>query len=147
MKSQFLTTLCGALVINNEQNISRMKKEYVIEYDIKASPKILFDRLSTTWGLSEWFADDVNQSNDLFVFVWDGIEQKARVVDQKDQRCIRFQWLDEDEPIFFEFKIKVDELTRDITLQITDYAEEGEVDDAIELWNAQIETLKHTVGS
>jgi uncharacterized protein YndB with AHSA1/START domain len=125
-----------------------MQEKYKIEYTLKSSPKVLFTRLSTPWGLAEWFADDVRQEDDTFIFVWNNTEQEATIVNKKPNSYIRFHWLDdEDEETYFEFKISVDELTRDVALEITDFAEPEDKEDAIELWNSQIEELKLLIGS
>lgn len=123
-----------------------MKKKIVLEYTINSSPKVLFPRLSTPGGLAEWFADDVNLQRNVFSFIWDGSEQKAKVVQKKENKYIRFQWLDDDEEYYFEFRISVDELTGDTALVITDFVDEDEEEDTIELWNTQITELKRIIG-
>lgn len=127
-----------------------VKKKIQLEYNINSSPKVLFNRLSTPAGLSEWFADNVNiDANKVFTFIWDGYEQKAEIVAMKDQTYIKFHWLDEDEEenSFFEFRIEEDELTGDIALIITDFVDDDEKDDISKLWDKQITELKHIIGS
>jgi uncharacterized protein YndB with AHSA1/START domain len=121
-------------------------EKYELEYTFNTSPRVLYNRLSTPAGLAEWFADDVNIKNDLFLFLWDGTEQKAEVVSKKDNKHIRFKWLDEDEETYFEFRIQKDELTGTLALFITDFADKGETDDARDLWDTQIAELKHAIG-
>jgi len=126
-----------------------VKKKIVLEYTINSSPRILYTRLSTPGGLSEWFADDVNLRGKIFSFIWNGVEQKARVIQKKDNKYIRFQWLDEEnkgENIYFEFRITIDELTSDVALMITDFVDEDEEEDSVELWNTQIAELSHVLG-
>ncbi|HPY83089.1 MAG: START-like domain-containing protein [Bacteroidales bacterium] len=126
------------------------KKQFKLEFNFNSSPRILFNRLSTTSGLAEWFADDVNFENNqkTFIFTWDGHESKANIIAQKDLTFIRFRWEDEEnEKAYFEFKINVEELTGDVALIITDFAEADEIDDAIQLWETQIEQLKTILGS
>lgn len=115
---------------------------------MNASPKVLYPRISTAGGLSEWFADDVHIHGKIFTFIWKGAEQQAELVMKKDQRYARFKWLDEcdDEDCYFEFKIHPEELTGDVALLITDFVEEEEKEDTIELWNTQIAHLKHVMG-
>ena len=48
---------------------------------------------------------------------------------------------------FFEFRIVVDELTKDVSLIVTDFAEEDEIDEAKMLWESQISDLKQVLGS
>ncbi|MGQ1908416.1 START-like domain-containing protein [Marinifilum sp. RC60d5] len=122
-------------------------KKFELEYVLQASTKVVFDRLSSASGLSEWFADDVNQKGNIYKFLWDGAEQEAELLTKKDNRLIRFHWLDsEDEESFFEFKIEIDALTNDLSLIITDFADEDEIDESIELWDSQISELKHVLG-
>ncbi len=123
------------------------KQKFELEYTLNTSPKVLFDRLSTPDGLAEWFANDVNMEDKIYTFIWEGSEQQAEIVQIKDLKYIRFHWLDEDqESSFFEFRIKQDDLTGDVALLITDFAEEDEKDDAVDLWDSQISELKHAIG-
>ncbi len=125
-----------------------MKEKFELEYIISSSPKVLFERLSTADGLAEWFAENVNQKGDIFSFFWDESEQKAELVSIKKEQSIRFHWLDdEDDNAFFEFKLEIDELTNDLALIITDFADESDMDDAIDLWDKQVDELQHTLGA
>ncbi len=121
-------------------------RKFELEYSVNTSPKVLFNRLSTPAGLAEWFADDVNLKGKILTFVWDNTEQQAEILHRKDQKCIRFRWLDENEEDFFEFRLAKDELTGDLALIVTDFADEDEKEDAIDLWNSQIAELKHAIG-
>lgn len=124
-----------------------MKNKFELEYTLSSSPKIIFPRLSTPGGLSEWFADDINIINNIYTFKWDKSEQQAELVSKKENVCVKFKWLDDEkENYYFEFRIHQDELTSDVALVITDFAEEDEKEDAIELWNSQISDLKRALG-
>lgn len=126
-----------------------MKNKIELEYTINSSPKVIYSRLSTPGGLSEWFADDVNQLGKIYKFIWEGVESQAEVLLKKENKYIRFKWLEEDEEedkSYFEFRLNKDELTGDLALMITDFAEEDEVESTKELWNSQISELKHTIG-
>lgn len=124
-----------------------MKTKFELEYTINSSPKVLFNRLSTPGGLAEWFADDVNIKGKVYTFIWNGTEQQAKLIQKKENLYIRFQWIDDNEDkTYFEFRITTDELTGDVALLITDFAEDDEKDDAIDLWDTQIAELKHVLG-
>ena len=98
--------------------------------------------------MAEWFADDVFQKEGEFIFIWDGSEQVASVLNSKPNSFIRFQWEDaEDEDEYFEFNIHVEPLTGDVALIVTDFADEDEVEDAIELWNKQLNVLHRNLGA
>jgi hypothetical protein len=124
-----------------------MKKKIVLEYTLNSSPKVLYPRLSTPGGLSEWFADDVNLKGDTLFFIWEGVEQRAIVIQKKENKFIRFKWIDEPEESFFEFKINIDDITGDVALVITDMISEDDEDGAISLWDSQVAELKHILGS
>ena len=124
-----------------------MKKRILLEYTLNSSPKVLYPRLSTPGGLAEWFADDVNVKGKVFTFIWNDAENLAEVVQKKENRYIRFHWVDDDDPnSYFEFRISMDELTGDVALVVTDFVEENEKADSIELWNSQVVTLKQVLG-
>lgn len=117
-----------------------------LEYIINCSPRVLYNRLNTASGLSEWFADDVRVRGKQYTFIWEGSEQTAEMTLHKENRLVRFAWLEE-EDTYFEFKISRDELTGDVSLLITDFTDEDEKEETEELWNSQISELKHVLGS
>ena len=126
------------------------KRKFQIEIPINSSKGVLFNIFSTPSGMSEWFCDDVNIKKDVHIFIWDGSEESARLISKKRDEFAKFRWLeDEEEGInsFFEFRIKIDDLTGDTALVITDFAEEDEIDDAKELWAAQVDRLKQVLGA
>ncbi|WP_319229143.1 START-like domain-containing protein [Draconibacterium orientale] len=118
-----------------------------LEYIINCSPKVLYNRLSTASGLTEWFADDVRVRGKRYTFIWDGSQQTAEMTLHKENRLVRFSWIDEEDDSYFEFKITRDELTGDVSLLITDFAEEDEVEETRGLWDSQVDALKHVLGS
>ena len=126
-----------------------MRYQYELEYNLNCSPKMLFPRLSTPEGLGEWFADEVLTDGNIFTFRWGKTESKALIASVKENRLVRFEWLDTDtekESGYFEFKITVHDLTGDLALLITDFAEPDEKEDAIYLWDTQINDLKRILG-
>ncbi len=123
------------------------KEKFEIEFSINISPAILYNRLSSPSGLAEWFADDVNLNGKVFTFIWDGSSQSAEQILRKDNKMVRYHWVDDDDDTYFEFQINVDELTSDTALMVIDFADPDEKDDSIELWTQQIESLKHILGA
>ena len=118
-----------------------------LEYIIKTSPTILFNCLSTPSGLSEWFADDVNIKNDRYTFFWDGSEETAILKNVRKSESVKFQWEDdEDEDYYFEMTIRIDDLTKDVALLVTDFAEEGEEDEIQLMWDNNVDNLKKAIG-
>jgi hypothetical protein len=125
-----------------------MRLKFELEYTLYCSPKVLFSRLSTPEGLGEWFAEKVDADRDLFSFFWNNSESKARLSALKENKLVRFEWIGikNEESNFFEFRINVDELTGDLALIITDFAEDDEKEDSINLWDSQIQDLKRLLG-
>jgi uncharacterized protein YndB with AHSA1/START domain len=126
------------------------KVRYEIEFPINSSPQLLYQYISTPSGLSEWFADNVNSRGEFFTFIWNDSEEKARLASKKTGEKVKFKWVDEDSKdteYFFELHILVDELTKDVSLMVVDFAEKDEIDEATLLWENQISDLKHLIGS
>jgi len=124
------------------------KNKFQIEFTLRSSVKILYNQLSSPSGLSEWFADNVNFRGKNYTFFWDGDEQEAEMVNKKMNQHIKFRWLEEPEDTYFEFRIQVDEITRDVSLIITDFAEDQEDEEEAKLlWEKQVEKLCQSIGS
>ena len=126
------------------------KVKYELEFEVKSSTSVLYNMISTPSGLSEWFADDVNIKDDTFSFFWDGASEEAKLITKKKGESVKFQWeddIDDGLKTYFELAIKVDDLTNDVALMITDFADEDEMDEAKLLWENQIADLKMVIGS
>ncbi|NBW27517.1 MAG: SRPBCC domain-containing protein [Flavobacteriaceae bacterium] len=126
------------------------KLKYELEFQINSSPQLLYQYISTPSGLSEWFADNVNSRGEFFTFIWDGSEEKARLTARKSDEKVKFRWVDEenkDTDYFFELRILEDEITKDVSLMVTDFAYEEDFDEVKLLWESQISDLKHVIGS
>lgn len=125
------------------------KIKFDLEFPIHSSPAFLYQYLSTPDGLSEWFADNVNSRSDIFTFMWDDSEEQAKRIGYKTNEKIRYKWLnDEDEAgTYFEFRIEVDALTNDVSLMVTDFADEDDIEESKMFWENQIAELKHTIGA
>ena len=126
------------------------KIPFSIEYDIHSSPQLLFQYLSTPSGLSEWFADNVNSRGEIYTFIWDGSEEIAKLIQIKANEKVKFQWQtgeEDDHEYFFEFFLQVDEITKDVSLIVSDFSDENELDESKMLWNNLIQDLKQVLGS
>lgn len=121
-----------------------MKKELKQEYIFNKVPtNLLWNSISTADGLAEWFADEVAVDGENYTFKWEAEEQAANLKQSRVGVYVRFHWNDDDDPkSFFEMRISVDELTRDVILTITDIVDEDEYDETLELWNFQVDKLK-----
>ncbi|MBK9224061.1 MAG: SRPBCC domain-containing protein [Flavobacterium sp.] len=127
-----------------------LKSRYELEFPINSSPQLLYQYISTPSGLSEWFADNVNSRGEYFTFIWNDSEENARLSSKKTGEKIKFRWIDEDKKdtdYYFELKILEDEITKDVSLLVVDFAHADELDEAKLLWENQISDLKHVIGS
>lgn len=124
------------------------KIKFELEIPIQASPQLLYQYISTASGLSEWFADNVNSRSELFTFIWDDTEEQAKLITKKNGERVKFKWLESDEDqSYFEIRIQVDGITKDVSLIITDFAEDDEIEESKMLWDNQISDLKQILGS
>ena len=126
------------------------KIKFEVEYPIHASPSMLYQYISTASSLSEWFADNVNSRGIIFSFFWDGTEEKAELLSSKSNSFVKFRWLDgtdDQDKYYFEIRIVVDEITKAVSLIVTDFSYEDEVEENKMLWDNQISDLKQVIGS
>lgn len=123
------------------------KKKFNIEYEIKSSPRILYGFLSEPNGLTQWFADDVSVRDQVYTFTWDGEEQKAKMLASKENKMVRFKWVDDEPQCYFEMEIMQDELTNDVALSITDFAVEDAISERKLIWDNQVEYLVSVLGA
>lgn len=125
-----------------------MSKEKInIEYPMKGSASMIWRYIGTAAGLSPWFADKVEAEGKSFIFYWGKTERRvAHIVTQRNGVYVKLRWDDEEPHTFFEMRIAYNELTRQHTLEITDFAEKGEVADQKDLWDMQIEALRRQSG-
>ena len=122
--------------------------KFEMEFVVHSSAEMLYEFLSTPSGLSEWFCDDLNIRNGIYTFIWDDQLQQARLLKTIDLQVVRFQWVDKTDGSYFEFRIQRDDLTNDIALIITDFADTAsERESSKLLWHSQIEKLMHVIGS
>jgi len=127
-----------------------VKKQIQLEYTVNCSPKVLFNRLSTAAGLTEWFADDVRVKGNKYTFIWGDSKEEAEKKIHRENKMVRYEWigsdLDKDES-YFEFVINQDDLTNDVSLTIVDFADDDEIEESTNLWDSQVSALKHILGS
>lgn len=126
------------------------KTKFEQEFIVQSSPQLLYQYISTPSGLSEWFADNVNSRGELFTFIWNDTEEQAKLISKKSSDKVKFRWMDDvedGEDYYFEMRIQVDEITKDVSLMVTDFAEEDELEESKMLWENMIGSLKQVLGS
>jgi len=125
--------------------MDRVKLE--MEFVVRSSPNILFNYISTPSGLVEWFADDVNIKGKNYTFIWDGDENVAELLKRTRGKLVRFKWEGSVDEEYFQMEIQKDELTNDIALIVTDWADKDEAEEIQLLWESQVQDLRNALGA
>ena len=123
------------------------KKKFTLEYEVRSSPRILYSFISEPNGLSQWFADDVNFRDQVYTFTWDDEQLKAKLVSFKENKLVKFKWLDDEPQCYFEMEIVQDELTNDVALSITDFTTDELLAEKKLIWDNQIDYLISVLGA
>ncbi|MBM3432476.1 MAG: ATPase [Bacteroidetes bacterium] len=123
------------------------KQLFTLEFPVRCSPAILFEFLSSPAGLSEWFADQVDERDGIFYFNWNGSVEAAEVKERETDKFVRYRWLTAPAEEYFEMRIEKSEITNQTILVIKDFADKKDVKDQTLLWDHQIKDLFHRLGN
>jgi uncharacterized protein YndB with AHSA1/START domain len=123
------------------------KQLYTLEYPVRCSPSILYEFLSTPSGLQEWFADKVDERDNVFSFSWNGTQEKAELIEKEEGKYVRYHWTNTPKNEYFEFRIEKAEISNQTILIITDFAEKKDIKDQSLLWESQVKELFHRLGN
>ena len=129
------------------------KQKFVGEYQINASRKMLFPYLSTATGLCQWFADDVNINNidKTLIFIVDGDERIAKIDSIKNNRYVKFRFLNDDEKPkdndTLEFRLEINELTQSVFIRVIEYTETDDLEESYQIWDNLLSQLKEIIGA
>ena len=133
-----------------KENIMSSKKNYSLEFNFHCSPTVTISIFINPSGLSEWFADDVNSRGEDFTFIWEDSEEYAKLLSKKNNESVKFMWVNDDEDYekyYFEFLITVDEITKDVSLTVTDFSDDEELEESKMLWTNLVGDLKQVLGA
>ena len=123
------------------------KQKFEVEIPIRSSVELLYPYLKSASGLQDWFAEEVRiERKNFIVFGWSGDEQKAEILQAKPNQLVRFRWVEAPEEEYFQFELLEDALTGDVSLVITDFEEEDEIEDAKQVYGSAVDQLKQVVG-
>lgn len=124
------------------------KERVVMEFYLNSSPNALYELLSTPSGFSEWYCQDVDVRGDQYTFIWDGEQEATTLIGRKLGEVIRFRRNDDEDPeSYYEFRVRIDAMTNEVCLVVTDHAWPHEVEETRNLWASQIETLGRVLGA
>ncbi|MEZ4738079.1 MAG: START-like domain-containing protein [Flavobacteriales bacterium] len=125
-----------------------MKERVVMEFYMHSSPTSLYDLISTPSGFAEWYCQDVDVRDDQYTFIFGESErEETTLIGRKMGEVIRFRRNDEEEYTFFEFRVRIDAMTNEVALVVTDHAWPNEIEETRNLWSAQIHDLMRVLGA
>jgi uncharacterized protein YndB with AHSA1/START domain len=128
-----------------KENMKRVKVEF--EFIFRASPNLLYQFITTPACLVRWYCDEVEITEDLYSFAWNGAIEDAEMVDDFEDERVRFKWLDADDTKeYFEFKMYKSDVTLETVLEITDYCDAGDEKSTRDWWTSQMNALKQECG-
>ncbi len=124
---------------------------FIKEYEIKASPRLLYPYISTAAGLGQWFADKaLTLTETTFNFIWDRQDHLATMAAQKLNKLVRFEFPDGVEVLpelqpFIEFSLETSPVSQSVFLKVVDKTA-NTTDDPEEVWDNLVTNLKDLVG-
>ena len=92
----------------------------------------------------------MNSRGEDFTFIWEDSEEYAKLLTKKNNESVKFMWVNDEEDYeeyFFEFLITVDEITKDVSLTVTDFSDEDEIEESKMLWTNLVGDLKQVLGA
>ena len=132
------------------------KQRIDIEYPLTTkSHNIVWEQISSAHGLERWMADRVDENDGEYTFTWgepwtQQDVRKAQLIEYVKYDHIRLKWEEDydegDEESYWEMRIGQSELTRHLTLLITDFAEDDEADSLRILWESNLDRLHRASG-
>jgi uncharacterized protein YndB with AHSA1/START domain len=128
------------------------KQKIDIEYPLAIkSPALIWEQISSAHGLERWFADHVNEEDGMFTFTWgepwtEQDVREAHVLESVVNDHIRMKWDEEDDDSYFEMRIAKSDLTHQLNLLITDFADDDDVDGLKILWESMLDRLHRASG-
>jgi START-like superfamily domain len=120
---------------------------YTLEFPVKCSPVILYEFLLNPSSLQEWFADKVDERDGIYIFGWNGTEERAELLEKEENKYVRYRWLHGAKDEYFEFRIEKTEISNQTILVVKDFADKKEIKDQSQLWEYQVKDLFHRLGN
>ncbi|MEL6275555.1 MAG: START-like domain-containing protein [Bacteroidota bacterium] len=121
--------------------------KFTKEFIFRASPGIVYQFLTTPACLTRWFCDEVDITDTTFTFVWSGAAEVAELIEDVEPNLLRFKWEDaESDEEYLEFDIQKSPVTNETIVNITDFADEDEVEDQVALWTSQMNRMREETG-
>lgn len=118
-----------------------------LEFLFKASPNILYTFLTTPACIVRWFCDKAEVEEHQIIYSWKGNKEVALILLDHEEEVLRLKWADSEyDNEYLEFKISESPVTGETILELTDFCDEGEINDTRQYWNQQIKNLQKECG-
>ncbi len=127
-----------------------LKERYQLEFYLNASIASLYEHISTPSGFSKWFCDDLNVMDNMYTFQYGDVTEEAECLSERFGEYIRFRWtedVDNDPAAYFEFRIRIDGMTNETCLVVTDHSMPEDMEENKALWESQIAALTRVLGA
>ena len=117
-----------------------------MEYILKGSPSIAYLFITNPSCIIRWFCDEVDNTGNEFSFSWSGDVEEADLVEDIEDKLVKFVWKDRPDE-FLQFKMYKTDITNETILEITDFCDEDEVEDQKEIWEENLRKFRLASGS
>ena len=103
--------------------------------------------------MKEKLQDDVNINNidKTLIFIVDGDERVAVIDSIKNNRYVKFRFLNDDEKPkendTLEFRLEINELTQEVFVRVEEYTESEDMDESYQIWDNLLAQLKEIIGA
>lgn len=130
--------------MNAKEDRFGYRNEYVLN---RASVRSVWNQLTTSKGLSEWFAPNVRIDSKNIRVEWDemGDHREGTITNIEKEKLIKWTWND-DRKSYLSMEIIKTELTSTVSLLIDDHDTEMDPLTLEQLWERHIEELRHSLG-
>jgi len=122
------------------------REKFDMEFIFRASPAIIYRFITSPACLVRWFCDSADITGDIYTFNWDGYDEVAELIDDIEEERLRFHWEDAEDGEYLEFRMYKSDVTNETILEITDFADDDEVEDQKKLWQTQLDVMRSEMG-
>lgn len=120
--------------------------KFEMEFLFRASPAIIYRFITSPACLVRWFCDKADITGDIYTFTWEGHDEVAELIDDIEEERLRFHWEERGPVEYLEFRMYKSEVTNETIVEITDFADEDEIEDQKQLWRSQFEVMRVEMG-
>lgn len=129
------------------------KKNFLIEIEIEENHRVkYYEYCSTVEGLLKWFVDDAEQvSEKIYRLVWHRQVHYAKIIRQKPNKYIKFEFLNEEQesvqdPSILDFSLEKNEMTETWYFIVQEYSDFQETEAEFnEDWQELAKQLESTI--